>query len=267
MRHDKGPVVVVIPLYTTQLPEEERIALANNVRALSNHPLSIVCPASLDLEPLQEALAPAQDRALEIFPDHCFDGVSGYNRMMLSESFYERFGGYRHLLVCQTDAFVFRDELGQWCARDHDYIGAPWISSERTAWNRALFDFNNLFRKKKKHDDYLFKVGNGGFSLRNVAMMQRIVRDQRANIEHALANPSDDDHHIEDRYFSLVAPKIFPQMRIPDYREAVGFCIDRRPQLAMQMHAGRLPFACHGFNKRKVAAFWKPLIERALAQS
>lgn len=256
-------VTVVVPLYTSALPEEERAALAWNVRVLSQHPLTIVCPESLDLTPLKDVLAPVRP-SVEHFPEACFDGVAGYNRMMLSGQFYDRFAHFRHILVCQTDAFVFKDALHDWCARNYDYIGAPWISSERNALNREFFRFNNLFRRKKKHADYLFKVGNGGFSLRKVRTMQRIVHEQRESIEQLLANPSDNDHHIEDRYFSLVAPTKLADMRIPDYHEAVAFCMDRRPQLAMRMNGGALPFACHGFNKKNVKGFWKPIIEREL---
>ena len=256
--------VVVVPLYTTELPALERMALARNLRVLRRHPVAIACPAGLDLAPLGDALGPATP-AIEHFPDACFDGVQGYNRMMLSEAFYARFEGYRHLLVCQTDAFVFADRLATWCAHDYDYIGAPWIASPRTRLNRALFRFNNLFRRRRKQDDYLFKVGNGGFSLRRVDTLLRIVREQREHIDHLLANPGDDDHHVEDRYFSLVAPTLLPGMRIPDYRAALDFCMDRRPALAMRLNQGRLPFACHGFNKRNVRDFWAPILRETLA--
>ncbi len=262
---DARPAVVVVPLYTTALPPDEHTALARNLRMLRRHPVAVVCPAGLDLAPLAAALEPAQPR-VEHFPDACFDGMAGYNRMLLSEAFYARFAGFRHLLVCQTDAFVFRDALAHWCAQDWDYVGAPWIASPRTAFNTALFRLNSLFRRKHKHDDYLFRVGNGGFSLRKVDTLLRIMREQRAHIDHLLAHPRDDDHHIEDRYVSLVAPTRLPGMRIPHYAEAVDFCIDRRPALALPMNGGRLPFACHGFNKRNVRAFWAPILERALAE-
>ena len=39
-----------------------------------------------------------------------------------------------------------RDELLDWCNKNYDYIGAPWV--------------------KKERDNILLKTGNGGFSLR-----------------------------------------------------------------------------------------------------
>lgn len=256
------PVVVVVPLYTTRLSAEDLMSLKRTVRVLGHHDLAIACPEGLDLSPLDEVVAPARPRVVR-FPAEYFAGVEGYNRLMLSERFYARFDDYRYLLICQTDAFVFADRLHYWCGKGYDYIGAPWMASERTAWNRALFKLNNAFRKKKKSDEYLFKVGNGGFSLRRVAMMRRIVREQREHIERGLRAPGDRNHHVEDQYFSLVAPARIPEMKIPAYAEAVDFCIDRRPRLALELNGGRLPFACHGFGKRNVRRFWRPILAAA----
>ena len=260
MNQSRPKVIVVIPLYTTNLSPEELQAFEHNVRILGPRQLiAVVCPDTLDLSPFDSVLGTAET-SIERFPIENFAGVAGYNRMMLSEAFYTRFERYRHLLLCQTDAFVFSDRLDEWCSRDYDYIGAPWIASPRSALNRALFRFNNLFRRKKKSDEYLFKVGNGGFSLRKVDTMRRIVSEQRKDIDYALAHPDDSDRHIEDRYISLVAPTKLT-MRIPEYHEAVDFCIDRRPALALRLNDFRLPFACHGFNKPNVRAFWQPILQ------
>lgn len=262
MQNQTSPAVVVVPLYTTRLTSDAAMSLMRSVVVLGRHPFALVCPNSLDLAPLEALLAPAKP-VIERFDDTYFDGVAGYNQLMLSQTFYDRFAGFDYLLICQTDAFVFHDALHAWCAKGHDYIGAPWISTPRTALRKTLFRFNNLLRRRKKSDEYLFKVGNGGFSLRKVAMMRRIVYELRGDIDWHLAHPDYRDRHVEDRYISLVAPTRIPEMRIPDYREAVDFCIDRRPKLALSMNEGRLPFACHGFDKRNVRDFWRPILEQA----
>lgn len=254
--------VVVVPIYTTALGPEDRLSLRRSLRMLGRHPLAIVCPDGLDLSPLQPLLAAASPR-IERFAAAFFAGVEGYNRLMLSASFYRRFAGFDYLLICQTDVYVFADRLDEWVGRGHDYIGAPWIASPRHGWNRALQRFTNLFRAVDKQEAHYFRVGNGGFSLRRVATMQRITEDQQDAIAQMLAAPRPDNLHIEDKYFSLVAPARYPDMRIPDHREAVDFCIDRRPALALALNGGRLPFACHGFNKRNVRKFWQPIIAAA----
>lgn len=254
-------VVVVIPLYTTELSGDARMALARTVRVLRKHPLVLLCPAGLDLMPLQ-SLLPDADLSIERFETDFFKGVEGYNRLMLSAELYSRFLHYDYMLVCQTDAYVFSDQLSQWCMRGYDWIGAPWVGSPKTAWSRTLLWGRNMIRKKKKYDDYLFKVGNGGFSLRRVSMFLRIVHEQREDIASRLRHPTDRDLHIEDRYFSQVAPLLYPDMRIPDWEEAAGFCIDRRPRLGLAINGGKLPFACHGFDKRHVRDFWQPILQR-----
>ena len=263
MENSQARAIVVVPIYTTALSSEHVLSLKRTVRIIGHHPFAVICPQGLDLTPLDALLQPAQP-ILERFDRHYFDGVEGYNRLMLSETLYQRFDAYQYLLICQTDAFVFEDKLDYWCSQGYDYIGAPWISSPRNALNKTLFWFNNLFRAKKKSNEYLFKVGNGGFSLRKVRMMQRIVHEQRNDIDHELANPRDRNHHVEDQYFSLAAPTRINEMKIPVYTEAVDFCIDRRPQLALAINGGRLPFACHGFDKRNVRNFWRPIIESSL---
>jgi hypothetical protein len=259
------PVVVVIPLYTTHLAAHEEMSLQRSLQVLAAHPITLVCPEGLDLSPLDRVPGAAQCR-VERFDPGYFRSIDDYNRLMLSAGFYERFSAYGQLLICQTDVFVFADRLAHWVSRDYDYIGAPWIASGRRAWSAAALRISNWVRRRKKTDEHHFKVGNGGFSLRKVSTMLRIVREQAHDIQHLLAHPDDTRHHVEDVYFSLVAPLKMPEIRIPGHVEAVDFCIDRKPHIALRINGNRLPFACHGFDKPKVRDFWRPVIESALHQ-
>jgi hypothetical protein len=254
--------VVVVPLYTTDLGPDARLSLRRTIRMLGRHPMAIVCPEGLDLEPLAPMFGSVEPR-IERFAPAYFAGVAGYNRLMLSPGFYARFAAEDYLLICQTDVYVFSDRLDDWIARGHDYVGAPWIASPRNAWNLGLEWLTDLFRAEPKPRMHYFRVGNGGFSLRRVAMMRKITEEQQPDIEALLARPVPSRLHVEDVFFSLVGPQRYPDMRIPDYREALDFCIDRRPRLALKMNDGRLPFACHGFDKRNVRRFWGPIIARA----
>jgi len=251
-------VIIVIPIYKTDLPESDLMSLKRTLHILRNHPFAIACPESLDLGPLS-GLLPTVNYREERFKNHYFAGIEGYNSLMLSEEFYQRFSDFEYILLCQTDVFVFKDNLLKWCNKGYDYVGAPWLGSKRTPLSKFLMKLTNMMGKKKKGDRHYFKVGNGGFSLRNVAMMLRILEDNKKN--------KHDEMGTEDIYFSLVAPRYIPEMKIPDYREAVDFCIDRKPEMAVEINGGKVPFACHGFNKPKVSDFWKPRIDKALASS
>ncbi|NDI99830.1 hypothetical protein GWA97_12140 [Flavobacterium sp. LaA7.5] len=257
----QNKVIVVIPLYTTALSDNDLISLHRSITILGNHTFAVVCPQSLDLSPLDSVINKVTHTVIR-FNDEFFKGVSGYNKLMLSGIFYEKFKDYEYMLICQTDVYVFKDELLKWCNKGYDYIGAPWLASERNFINKGLFVLRNFFKKKKKSTAHFFKVGNGGFSLRKVAKMYEITTEQTESIQHAQENKNPHSHHIEDIYFSLVAPTL-TDMKIPDYKEAVGFSIDRKPHIGVKINGGKLPFACHGFNKPKVRAFWEPLIAKA----
>jgi hypothetical protein len=49
--------------------------------------------------------------------------------------------------------------------------------------------------------------------------------------------------------------KLDSKFKIPDYREAVHFMIDRKPKIAMVLCGDQIPFGCHGINKPKVIDF------------
>jgi hypothetical protein len=252
--------IVVIPIYKTDLDDNEMLSLKRSIKILHQHPFAIACPEHLDITPLNSILAPAH-YTLHRFEDSYFKGIAGYNKLMLSEVFYNSFSDYEYVLICQTDVFVFEDQLSHWCNKGYDYIGAPWIASNQTFLTRLLLNINNSLKKKKKTTEHFFKVGNGGFSLRKTAKMQQITSEQKDKIEYALANPNELSYHIEDVYFSLVAPK-HTEMNIPDYKEAVGFAMDRKPDIAMKLNGGKVPFACHRFYNRKVKEFWAPIISK-----
>jgi hypothetical protein len=55
--------------------------------------------------------------------------------------------------------------------------------------------------------------------------------------------------------------KLDSKFKIPDYREAVHFMIDRKPKIAMVL-CDQIPFGCHGINKPKVIDFLKPILDQ-----
>jgi len=255
--------VVVIPVYKTGLNDDELLSLKRSLQVLAHHPFAIACPESLDLEPLVPVLQ-SVSYAVKRFNDNYFKGLSGYNQLMLSEAFYEAFADYEYILICQMDVFVFEDRLEHWCNQGYDYIGAPWIASKQTLLTRLLLQVNNAFKKRKKSTEHYFKVGNGGFSLRKTEAMRRAVLCRNEGMARSLPwlerwNPQ--NLHIEDLYFSLVAPTL-TEVKIPDYVEAVDFCVDRKPQLALKLNGGKLPFACHRFYDPKVRRFWQPIVDQ-----
>jgi len=258
-------VRVVIPIYKTVLDQTELLSLKRSIRILKKHPFTIVCPEGLDLASIKKHFENVRYQ-IKRFPPVFFKNIDGYNRLMLSRIFYDAFYDVDYILICQTDVLVVRDELDFWCSTDFDYIGAPWLGSSRNFWNIYLAEITNFLKriigKKEKRYDHLFKVGNGGFSLRKVKKHKVIVSKYSDLIDYYIQNCPVEDYHIEDVFFSIKAPQLDPDFAIPEWKTALKFCIDRKPKLGMEFNQGKLPFAIHGFNKPKVQKFWKPIIKK-----
>lgn len=254
-------VSIVVPVYRVDMTEYERISMERLVKVLGSHRIVVVKPVSLDLSPLSEKYPCLE---FESFDDGCFESISSYNRLMMSEAFYRRFQDSEYILIYQLDAYVFRDELDYWCAKGYDYIGAPWLL--RPVYKFPLFRFTSWL--KKKYCDVThrpngqitrYKVGNGGFSLRKVDSMLRAVTELRQVVERFLTAKH---HHTfnEDVFFGVEVNNHGLGFRYPDWREALRFSFDKYPKLCYELNDGRLPFGCHSWYKRKMKKFWFPLI-------
>jgi hypothetical protein len=252
----RKPVCVAIPVYRSFLTAHESVALSQCMRVLHQHPIVLVKPSSLDASYLTGLYPQLQIRE---FDAAYFQSVRTYNKLMLSEHFYEAFSDFEFVLIYQLDAFVFRDELLDWCERGYDYVGAPWLLSREFTgwWDERLFGT----RKKLaawfhlKNEDgvtprdviYCNSVGNGGFSLRRVSALRKVI----SLFSKKIATYERMHHHRynEDVFFGIEVNRYFPFLRIPDFRTALQFSVETYPERAIgQYNSGRLPSGCHGWN-------------------
>jgi len=178
---------------------------------------------------------------------------------MLSDEFYGRFTDSEYILIYQLDAYVFKNELKDWCLKDYDYIGAPWLTSPETIGKKISRLFHS--KKKKEREVIFHKVGNGGLSLRRVSKSLQIAKDLKEQIKENLKRNKDDFWIMEDVFWSIKVPEYYPDFKIPYYKEAIDFAIDRKPEIGFKLNNNQLPFGCHGFNKPKVKAFWEDKIK------
>jgi Protein of unknown function (DUF5672) len=254
----RSRATIVIPVYKSTLSETENQSFVQCLKIFRHAPIVLAQPEGLDTS----LLTANGNVSVERFPAEFFRNIHGYNRLMLSSQFYARFIDSDYILLHQLDAFAFRDELEAWCDKGHDYIGAPWISPG--GFFRALSRRLNP-NVKKERNVLLNRTGNGGFSLRRTSSFLDIASRHQDVIRGYMEAGPDSVFYNEDVFWSVEGPKLDPGFRIPEYREAVAFCMDRRPATAMKLNHGRLPFACHGYIKPNVAGFWAPHIQAALA--
>lgn len=246
-------VAIIIPIYKSILSEDEELSLRQTCKVLSSYPLVVIHPEGLDLTSIATTYPVLQ---FEKFPPVFFKGIMGYNRLMLDPSFYERFLGYEYILICQLDVYIFRDELLQWCDKGYDYIGSPWL-------RRPVYDLPVLkqcmqlslwwYHKRglRSKQDLYNKIGNGGLSLRKVKTHYEVTLEKRELI-HFYVNREKYHLYNEDVFWSL-EPENFTY---PSIEEALHFAFDKYPEYAYRL-TGKLPFGCHGWNKRKMRKFWE----------
>jgi hypothetical protein len=260
-------VVVVIPSHRSRLEPFEHIALRRCVELLQSRPLVMMLPADRDQSALR---AEYPQLRFESFAPECFRSVADYNRLLLSDPFYARFAAFDYMLIHQLDAFMFRDELDAWCARDYDYIGAPWLPEPRLPSAAALCALRvkrRLYRLVDRsyrdggarHAQYDYTAGNGGFSLRRIAVLRSVLErfDKRAHAYRGYG------HHSrgEDIFFSMEVNRYRTHVRTPPLATAAAFAWESQPAVAAQLTGGALPFGCHGWN-RLHRDYWCPVFAR-----
>jgi hypothetical protein len=250
-----GRAAVVVPVYKPEPAALERWSLSRCAPVLGNHPLVLVGPRALDYRPYQ-ALVPAAD--VLTFPARYFRSVAGYSELLLSPCFYEAFAPYEFILIYQLDSFVFEDQMLEWCARGYDYIGAPWRDGNGN-WTG---------------------VGNGGFSLRNVAGCLGVLRSRHtldpnaywAHVRRTTPNPlvralkyprklmrqlgvADDVQRFlrtwvrrrepEDTFWGLHAVRYAPAFRVAPVAAAIPFAVEAGLEETFRHFRRRPPFGCH----------------------
>lgn len=246
--------VVAIPVYKPAPDARERFSLEQCRRTLAAHPTVFVAPDGLDLTPYLAVIPTAAARR---FDADYFRSIDGYNRLMLSREFYAAFADCQHILIHQTDALVFSDQLAAWCARGYDYIGAPWVRDWhfQPAWQRWPKAWRSALAQRLqpspgsrwcRYVPYGL-VGNGGLSLRRVAAFRAVLETEPAALQ-AYRQPVARQFN-EDVFWSYAARLDGQRLRIPVWQEALGFAMEYHIPQSLRILGG-LPFGCHAWERQ-----------------
>ena len=253
-------VKIVVPIYSKSLPERERKSLQQTVKILGRYPIILLAPEGLDISAITTEFPMCEVMRVTDEWLGSKNGIAGYNTMCLSREFYEMFADCDYILICQTDAWIFRDELAEWCEKGYDYVGAPWPKRKKydnpiikcfLKLSKALFSSpTHLLRQ-----DGFNKVGNGGLSLRKIESFIEACDRYATIIEYFKSHHG--TQYNEDWFWAII-PKEF---HYPTVREALRFSWDVKPELCYELAGGELPFGCHGWTKENFYKFWQPIIE------
>ncbi len=277
--------IVVIPVYKDVPSTSERASIRQTFRVLGKHDIVFVTHEGCRLDEYRKIVEGEHGTLrTEFFDKGYFDSTAHYSDLCFSEAFYLRFKDHDYMLICQTDAWVFRDELDYWCSQNYDYIGAP-----------IYFPYN-----EKRFTRIFFGIGNGGFCLRKISHCLKVVRHNRkktflkpraltrmywyyflyneaftSNILKRLAlvgkvvakcfgisNTTGyfiQNHINEDMLFGTWAAQSWglADCRIPDELNAARFSMELNAPTLYNQLGDKLPFGCHAFEKWNYLDFWK----------
>ncbi len=250
-------VEVIVPLYRSELSADEAKALKNNATVLARYKVTLLAPDGLDISKITDAFPTLGIRRVSDEWLGTKNGIAGYNRMMLAREFYDLFTDTDYILICHTDAWIFRDELQHWCEQGYDCVAAPWV--KRNIYSLPIvkqyiwmqYALQRMFNSGRTRLNIYNRIGNGGLSLRRVAAFARSCDNYRDEIELFLNNT----HHLfnEDVFWATI-PVDF---RYPSVRTALGFAFDTNPKYCYRLTGGVLPFGCHSWSKPRYYNFWR----------
>jgi len=265
---------IIVPIYRSALSGDEQISLSSIRKHLSGYGICFVAPDSLHLDEVIQ-----NGESVERFPDCYFSGIEGYNRLLKSSAFYERFINFESILIAQLDCLILSDSLHKWITGGFDYLASPWFKGFA-----------------KEHGPGLWRVGNGGLSLRRVKSHLRVLRRQvvkgsiyprwghcawRPPLESWEAgfytkisalyglNPFSKKHTVEeelkryayneDVFWGIEAGKFDRFFKVAPAEQALLFSFEVSPRWSLVKTGGKLPFGCHAWG-RYDRAFWEQVL-------
>lgn len=233
----KNEIVIVVPVYKEWLDSTEKISLEQLYRVLGIYNICFVAPKKM------HSFFEKNNLKYICFDDKFFINTSTYSELLLSDFFYKNFSAYEYMLIYQLDAFVFRDELLEFCDLGYDYIGAPVPRNCCNEWRTIKA-----------------RVGNGGFSLRKIASVRRVIADISRICNEKLIK--DLCYKYEDLFFSYCGVRKDIDFSVPDVKTALKFAVDDDVSHSYQKLGEALPFGCHRWSKNERYLIWRPYVSK-----
>ncbi len=279
----KSQICIAIPIYKETLNEFEVKSVRQCINVLVGYNIFFVCSNTLNTKFYKEQFSEIKN--YKTFENQFFVSLKGYNALLLSVSYYQKFENYKYMLIYQTDAFVFKDELLSWSKKGYDYIGG------------LLFEgFHGNPQKGAK----LWCAGNGGLSLRNINTFATVLKSKkrlknrsqliqerkslgkqkglmkrlklnilyflkRFGYKNNVSFYAKNFDNNEDVFFISLCEK-YNVMSMPKVSDAMYFSWDRCPEYLFN-RVGKLPFGCHAWFRDDVPyernkEFWLKILTK-----
>jgi len=262
----KPKPAIVIPVYKSNLNHYEFASISRTFLTLGSYKIFILVPSLLanDIDHFIKNKLPGALYSLHIVEDHWLDCVASYNHLMLTPQFYNYYNNFTHILIAQLDSYVFNDQLIYWCLEPWAYIGAP------------IYPIGSKYGENNCQS-----IGCGGFSLRHIKSFQdafvanpriinyKVIYDVLSSynwigkllkVFHVIVLILSADVKLlqknnkvqsllglnEDVVFGKLLPQVFPYFKVPPYRVARLFALDKFIKEDLSLISG-LPFGTHAW--------------------
>ena len=255
----KSLVTIVIPIYQEQPSDLEILSLNQTLTVLCRYPVTFMAPAGLNTAWYEDH---CRGKATVHFEYFDWKGYEGYVNLMVSPSFYRRFQAYEYMLMCQLDAFVFRDELVEWCRMGYDCLGAVIYNDDRS-WHPR----NGFWRRLTGFTAPEY-FANSGFTLKKVDTFHRMMSRFRHYIAfYRWVSRLRGVGFYDDLFISQHFPKLPGNFRLAPRALAEKFGADYMTYDVAELpfhnrDNDNLPFGIHGWTQRQLD-FWRPCILRS----
>jgi hypothetical protein len=230
---NKPTCAVLVPIYKNQFSQDEVFSVQTSLSNLQGYDVYWVAPDGIDLSFYKNNFRSIK---AQFFNSNYFVSISGYNKLLTSAFFYEKFIDYDFCLICQPDAIVLKPDLKHWLDEPYDYIGAPWPNG---------YCLTIKTKKIPIPEGVVCTafVGNGGLSLRrNKACINLINEfDDVAEMWRTCG-------HAEDLFFSIVS-NLSEKFMVPSIKKAALFSHDIEPEYLYRLNNFQMPMGVHAWSK------------------
>ncbi len=273
----KGPpskkVVILIPLSSRPgLTEDEEISLRQIRHYFGKYEKILIAPEGMEVN--------HEGFGVKYFPRRFFGSVAAHARMLNTAPFYRDFEDYEYIFFHHLDALAFSDQLEEWCNKDIDYIGPPWIKSPDSPWvdrprvgnggftllriRKNLEAFRN--RHRAEPITYWLDLFSYHATAPVIAMMERwkgvfplsIVIRRILREWYEIEDPCPNNRNT-DIFWSDKAVMYLPDFKVASVEDGLKFAFEVSPRFCLELNGGKMPFGCHAWT-RYDRAFWEPFL-------
>lgn len=253
---NKELVTIVIPIHLEEPSELEKISLSQTLKVLRKYPITFQAPYGLNTTWYENYCVGKATINIERFN---WKGFEAYGVLQANPLFYKRFLKYSYILICHLDAFVFRDELEEWCQLGYDYTGSVIYDPN--------FKFKDTFIRKLTGFTSPEYFGNGGFGLKNVRTFYDLTSKYKFYIDfyHKIRKLRK-QNFFDDLFFTQHFPKLSSKFSIAPKTVAqrfgaVYYNYQEKELPFNNQENDSLPFGVHGWIQYH-QDYWKPCIRR-----